>query len=870
MSLAQQALVCLLLILASAPGFGQDRTFLMPSGGGTAVTAFDAADLSKTGAIPATSTAFLLLARPQGDKYYIISRRGPDAIVIAESAGLEVLQRISLNFGASGAVLTPDGTRLLVTAGSLYIFNTFTDALVFDPIDVGSGPREIRVDQRSRSAYILTDGGDSIRVIDLESGASVATIETQDLTSIGLVEAANFLTGLEGATLHLYDLLTNEEVGTIEGKSAIRNGLLHEIPGSTTIFVENRGSSPFDTSQLFDTERGSVKLIGPLTKYAFTRLEFLSESRAFGIIQNDFDLAEIDLAAMPDATVTPLGLPFSARGLSASPGGRFLYVSSLSDKLLAKFDTSTLTVVHSVAVSSASSRSVTAFTPSELPPSEMEILVGDNQFLPPGAQTRLALAVRVTDENGLPLFNSPVSFTAPASAEIVFDAGQPVFTNAQGIAAVNVRVLTPEELALRPAAEIVTDSNSAPAAMTSVSLEPSAIFLEEGDNLVDVLVVLATTTGGVAQQFAVNIIRGTGLNVFRGNHQIIPPLTDFPERLTVLATDETGNPLPEGTLIFFSPLRAVCSESAVTVDRNGFAGIGCKSNQIQAGLTIVEPGTVAATILTGDTRGQVVFDFTISVLANQLDIEIVSGDGQSGRTTQPLPDPLIFRVTGPPNVVGQGLIGVELNQLQGSLASISPQFVAVKPDELAAVSVILGPGAGPVVIRARPVTTKELAADFSIDAQGGIPTGFEQEGNGQSARIGKPLPQPLRLRVFNEFGQIISFPQVDWVVTSGQAQLVPGSDSDGATAVVTMGQVPGSIRIEARIGNLSPTFVATATPPQPTVLTVLGGTGQTLQVGALSDPLVVRLIRRRCRFQWSAQCHSCPPRKTVPPETPCA
>ena len=79
-------------------------------------------------------------------------------------------------------------------------------------------------------------------------------------------------------------------------------------------------------------------------------------------------------------------------------------------------------------------------------------------------------------------------------------------------------------------------------------------------------------------------------------------------------------------------------------------------------MSLLEPGTVAATILTGDTLGQVVFDFTITLNAHNLDIEIVSGDNQSGRTSQPLPNPLIFRVTGPPNVVGQGLIGVELNQ----------------------------------------------------------------------------------------------------------------------------------------------------------------------------------------------------------------
>ncbi len=158
------------------------------------------------------------------------------------------------------------------------------------------------------------------------------------------------------------------------------------------------------------------------------------------------------------------------------------------------------------------------------------------------------------------------------------------------------------------------------------------------------------------------------------------------------------------------------------------------------------------------------------------------------------------------------------------------------------VAVLLGPRAGPVVIRAIVSSPNAPFVDFTIDAVGGLPIRFEQEGNQQSGRIGRLIDEPLRLRVFNESGEVIRFPEVEWVVVSGDASLLTASDPDGATAVVQLGNTPGPILIRATIAELVATFNVTAVPPQPATITRTTGDGQTLQVGFVSAPLIVEVL----------------------------
>ncbi|MDA1312559.1 MAG: hypothetical protein O2968_04410 [Acidobacteria bacterium] len=816
----------LFLVLAATLCEAQNHAVLFPSGGSSTVTLLDAEDLSPAGTIAGTSTARQFLATPSGDRYYILSRTSTDAIVIANPRTLEVLRRVSLSVGVSDAALSPNGQYLLVVAGQLHIFSTTTDQEIVDPIAVGSGPTQVRVDQRSRRAYVLSGSGQEIRAIDLESFEEVALIEAPTLSSIGLLETANRLVALDSDGLRLYDLKTLDQVGRLDSLFPIINGIIHPIPGSNKVAVHNRGSSPNSTSQVFDIVQGKVTTIGVPASSSFRQLTLVSAEKAFGILNEESDVAEVDLTTSPSATVTPLGLGIEARDLVVSPNGRILYATSLSQSRAVRYDTETSMTTNNVEVAVSPGALAAGFGPTGKPPAILEPLSGENQFFPPGGTTPFAMAVRVRDEDGVPLFDVPVVFASPLSSDVIFDSPQPVRTNENGIAAVNATFLAP-----------IASTTAPDRSAASSEIEKGA----PPEQPIDVIPVTATTSGGLSTVFLLNIIRVTGINIVSGNFQITDQRKPFPEPFVVLATDETGNPLPLGTEILFTPQGAECAFIVAPLDANGFGQLTCLAGDIPLGVASYFAGEMTASVLGNPGLGAAKFNFTVSTGSNGIAMDIVSGNMQTARTGEAVPAPLVFTLSAPFGGVGQSLIGIELEQIVGSGAIITPSFLAIRRETSTPVGVILGPAAGPVVIRARALAPKSPSVDFMIQAEGGVPARFEIEGDQQSGRIGRTLDNPLRMRVFNELGQVIAFPLVSWTVISGDASLLTGSDPDGATAVVSLGTTPGQISIQAKIGSLTAMFNATAAPTQVATIDRLQGLGQVLQVGMVSGPLVVEV-----------------------------
>jgi uncharacterized protein (TIGR03437 family) len=832
----------LLLVVAATLCAAQNRVALFPSGGSNTVTLLDAVDFSEVGTLPGTSTVQSFLATPSGNRYYILSRSSTDALVIADARTLEVLRRVSLSVGVSDAALSPNGEYLLIAAGQLHIFNTTTDQAVVDPIPVGGGPTQVRVDQRSRRAYVLSEAGREIHVIDLETFEEVALIEAPTLSSIGLLEAANRLVAMDGDGLRLYDIRSLEQVGRLDSLFPILNGIIHPVPGSSTIVVHNRGSSPNSTSQLFDVVSGKITTIGLPASSAFRQIVVVDDERAFGVLTEDSDVAEIDLTTSPSATVTPLGLGIEARDMTVSPNGRILYATSLSESRVIRYDTETSMTTIDKEVPISPSQVAGGFGPSGKSPAILETLSGDQQFFPPGNTTPFEMAVRVRDEDGTPLFDIPVVFNSPLSEDVIFDSPQPVRTNAQGIASVNATVLAPAALGAEQAG--LSTPGVLPVSAGATLTPTISADLEKGagaEEPIDVIPVTATTSGGLSSVFLLNIIRVTGINIVSGNFQITNPRRPFPVPFVVLATDEDGNPLPAGTQVLFSALGIDCPMIITPVNANGFAEVNCVAGDLPFGIASFFQSEMTASVLSNIGLGTVTFDFTVSVSAASIDMDIVSGNMQTGRTSEALPDPLVFMLTAPFGGVGQARIGVEIEQIMGSGAVITPRFVPVRRDTAVPIEVILGPAAGPVMIRARALSPELPSIDFMVEAEGGVPSRFETEGGQQSGRIGRTLENPLRMRVFNEIDQVIAFPLVEWMVVSGDASLLTGSDPDGATAIVSLGTTPGQILIQATIGSLVGMFNVTATPPLVATIDPVEGLGQVLQVGMISEPLVVEV-----------------------------
>jgi hypothetical protein len=118
------------------------------------------------------------------------------------------------------------------------------------------------------------------------------------------------------------------------------------------------------------------------------------------------------------------------------------------------------------------------------------------------------------------------------------------------------------------------------------------------------------------------------------------------------------------------------------------------------------------------------------------------------------------------------------------------------------------------------------------DLQPLIPTNIELfGGNGQNADVGRPLPNPLQVRVKDGAGNAAPGVTVSWSVVSGDGAVSPATSATNgegiAAAQFTLGPAEGEQSAQARVDGLqgSPVvFTAVAAgAPDPVVLGIAGG-----------------------------------------------
>ncbi len=127
-----------------------------------------------------------------------------------------------------------------------------------------------------------------------------------------------------------------------------------------------------------------------------------------------------------------------------------------------------------------------------------------------------------------------------------------------------------------------------------------------------------------------------------------------------------------------------------------------------------------------------------------------------------------------------------------------------EPDET--FTLTLTPPSGPPLNAVGTITNDDVAPATSVRIV---------SGNGQSARLGQPLAQPLVIEVLNATGGPSEGEVVQWRVTKGTATLSPGTGTTNAqgraSTVVTPTSV-GVIEVQAVVGNLAPAvFTVSAT-----------------------------------------------------------
>ncbi|HKT60757.1 MAG TPA: Ig-like domain repeat protein [Gemmatimonadales bacterium] len=230
-------------------------------------------------------------------------------------------------------------------------------------------------------------------------------------------------------------------------------------------------------------------------------------------------------------------------------------------------------------------------------------------------------------------------------------------------------------------------------------------------------------------------------------------------------------------------------------------------------------------------------------------IQVVHGDGQSGRVGAALAAPVVALVTD-----GQGRpvdgVAVVFELPEGSDASVTPDTVLTGSDGQAAFHVTMGTRVGSLSAQvavsasgAGTLTAPVTLAAVSADANGLAAV----SGDSQTAPVSAALPDPLVVEVTDGFGNPIPGVAIAWTVDGGGSvsDATTTTGADGLTSVHrTLGPNAGTQRTLASAPGLagSPVeFTATATAGAATVLELVSGDGQSALVGtALPAPLVVR------------------------------
>jgi hypothetical protein len=229
-------------------------------------------------------------------------------------------------------------------------------------------------------------------------------------------------------------------------------------------------------------------------------------------------------------------------------------------------------------------------------------------------------------------------------------------------------------------------------------------------------------------------------------------------------------------------------------------------------------------------------------------IEVVGGEGQSGRVGAPLANPVVGRVR---DAQGRPVADVRVAFAftdAGSAGSVVPDTATTDAEGLAAFQVVMGLRVGRIGAELRVPGAASLVASLAFTAVSADANELRAVGGEeQSAPAGAVLPQPLVVQVTDAFGNPIGGVPISWSVEGGggvSASATP-TGADGLASVVrTLGGAAGEQRTLATSPGLagSPvTFRHVANAGAATVLEAVSGGGQSAVVGtALADPLVVR------------------------------
>jgi len=181
-----------------------------------------------------------LVGTPDGSRVYV-ANRGDGNVSAIDTASNTVVDTITLGMlGAvdiSGMIITPDGTRIYMSAGntsnSVFVIDTTrNDVVGVVPVgarDVGASPGALAVSPDGTRVYVANFFRQSVSVIDTSILAEVATVQVGLLPAALLVTsdgARIYVANMGGNSVSVIDTTSNTAVATVAVGRGPRNAVL--------------------------------------------------------------------------------------------------------------------------------------------------------------------------------------------------------------------------------------------------------------------------------------------------------------------------------------------------------------------------------------------------------------------------------------------------------------------------------------------------------------------------------------------------------------------------------------------------------------------------------------------------------------------
>ncbi len=762
-----------------------------------------------------------------GTKFYTVANTTEDGLVVVDQTLSDVYRSGTWIAPARAGVMTPDGSRVLVAAEQLVVFDAVTDTQLAK-VNTGSDPLDVAVSVDSRYAFALSGNSQKLYRVDLTTNTVTATLPIYG-ELIAVAVGPNNLVYVSGSN-RVYvidpDAMTvaasidvvgkpNKLYFTPDGLHAVATNRT-PVTGVSAWIFELASNSVIGTAQKIQTPYGIVTM--KPTSWIPDNNRVLFTSNDTGVIYvtqiPDGGIDVLQITGIPNSPTDVTGIALSKE----MPAARYLYYTD--DISLHRVDLTRNQVDGTpIPLTGGSFGLKYAVSPSTGVP-VATILYNNNQDISEGG-TFEPVVVRALDSAGLPVANAPVAFT---SIEGVTFEDVMATTNMDGLAMARVN---PGEL-----------------------VGPIPVTVTVGTGLTAVFdLSVGGGGGGVA-----------GISIVSGDGQLLGDrYFTFAKPLKVKVRDEHGEPKAGVTVTWaVTEGQGRVTANETTTDANGETSV--KFIGVNGAPHV---SWVAATITATAEEKSVNFTFTTyptrksdgrwapapSVTLIKPDINNRDFEGQAGQTLEDAVEVQVVALYGLmtgrkiPNVAVEATTGLEPGE--GPIVACAGGYAMTGEDEPAICNLLLG-GLGTAPMKVVVGGTFREFASMTVTVTPGQPAAVViVQGDGQSGDQGATLPTPLVAEVHDAFGNPLPGSPVHWEVVSGAVTLTDVQETADANARVqataVLGATPGPAVVRVTSGTGVATFNLTVLV-NITQLMKVSGDGQSALINQqFPSPLVVEL-----------------------------